>query len=142
MTITDCRAPNEGAPVMVRPRVFISFQMEDRWARDFLKEHARGSDNEIQFIDYSVQDPFDNSWKTQCKLRIAQTQGTIVLIGPTTYRSEAVEWEIRETIDQGHHIFGIQIDSDETHRIPNGLPASNVIRWNFSAIAGQLSSWV
>ncbi|KIF70059.1 hypothetical protein HY68_18210 [Streptomyces sp. AcH 505] len=127
---------------MARPRAFISFQMEDRWARDFLKEHARNLNNEVEFIDFSVQDPFDSSWKTQCKLRIAQSMGTIVLVGPTTYESEAVEWEIKESNDQNHHIFGIQINADATHRIPHGLPASNVIRWDFSQISSLLATWV
>ncbi|MFD5079008.1 TIR domain-containing protein [Streptomyces sp. NPDC058371] len=127
---------------MARPRAFISFQMEDRWARDFLKEHARNPGNEVDFVDYSVQDPFDSSWKTQCRLRIAQTKGTIVLIGPTTYQSEAVDWEIRETINQNHYLFGIQISSDKTHRVPDGIPSSAVIRWNFSQISTWLSTWV
>lgn len=127
---------------MTQPRAFISFQMEDRWARDFLKEHVRSPNNDVRFVDYSVQNPFDSSWKTQCKLRIAQTKGTIVLIGPTTYQSKAVEWEIRETVNQEHYMFGVQISSGKTHRIPNGLPPSNVVRWDFTQIAGWLSTWV
>jgi hypothetical protein len=116
--------------------------MEDRWARDFLVQHAKDKDSEIQFVDYSVHDPFDNKWKTNCKERIARTAGTIVLIGDTTYKSEAVLWEIKETISQGHHMFGIQISSDATHPIPSGLSASRVIRWKFDAIVSELESWV
>lgn len=127
---------------MERPRAFISFRMEDRWARDFLKEHARNSDNEVEFIDYSVQDPIDSSWRTQCKLRISQTKGTIVLIGATTYESEPVEWEIKQTIEQGHDIFGIQVSNGETHPIPKGLPPESVIHWDFETISSRLSTWV
>lgn len=127
---------------MVKPRAFISFEMEDRWARDFLVQHSKDEGNDVDFTDYSVQNPWDSSWKTQCKVRIAQTKGTIVLIGPTTYKSEAVLWEIAETVRQGHYVFGIQVKHGETHPIPSGLPANTVIRWNFAQISSWLSTWI
>ena len=49
---------------MATPRAFISFEMEDKWARDFLVQHAKDKRNDIDFYDYSVQDPFDSKWKT------------------------------------------------------------------------------
>ena len=115
--------------------------MEDRWARDFLSQHAKDENNDIEFYDYSVKDPFDSQWKTECAKRIASTRGTIVLIGSTTNKSDAVIWEIAETIRQEHYLFGIQINRDETHTIPSGLPAKNVIRWNFDQIAKWLGTW-
>ncbi|MCB9169005.1 MAG: TIR domain-containing protein [Flavobacteriales bacterium] len=126
---------------MAKPRAFISFEMEDRWARDFLVQHAKDERNDIEFSDYSVQDPFDSKWKTECTKRIALTKGTIVLVGATTYLSEAVLWEIAETSRQGHYMFGIQINTDKTHTIPAGLPNKNVIRWEFKQIADWLKTW-
>jgi MTH538 TIR-like domain (DUF1863) len=127
---------------MAKPRAFISFQMEDKWARDFLAQHARDGENDVEFSDYSVKDPFDSRWKTECTKRIGMTKGTIVLVGPTTWQSDAVLWEIAETIRQNHYIFGIQINKDTTHAIPGGLPSNNVIRWNFQQIAKWLGTWV
>jgi hypothetical protein len=127
---------------MAKPRAFISFQMEDRWSRDFLVQHARDKNNEIEFSDYSVQDPFDSRWKTECTKRIAATKGTIVMVGPTTWKSEAVVWEIAETARQGHYLFGIQIHRDQTFPIPAGLPSRDVIRWDFEKIAAWLKTWV
>jgi hypothetical protein len=127
---------------MAAPRAFISFEMEDRWARDFLVQQAKSKNNDIAFYDYSVKDPFDAKWKTECTKRIAMTRGTIVMVGPTTHRSDAVLWEIAETVRQDHYIFGIQIHSDKTHAIPAGLPAKNVIRWDFDQITQWLSTWV
>lgn len=127
---------------MAKPRAFISFEMEDKWARDFLVQQARDENNDIEFYDYSVNDPFDSKWKTECAKRIALTKGTIVLIGKTTYKSEAVLWEIAETIRQDKYIFGIQINRDYTHSIPKGLPSDNVIRWNFKQIVKWLNTWV
>ena len=127
---------------MAEPRAFISFEMEDKWARDFLVQQARDKKNDIAFYDYSVKDPFDSKWKTECKKRIAMTKGTIVLVGETTWKSEAVLWEIAETIQQDHYIFGIQINRDKTHTIPKGLPGKNVIRWDFEQIVNWLKTWV
>jgi hypothetical protein len=126
---------------MAKPRAFISFEMEDSWARDFLAQHAKDDRNDVEFSDYSVKDPFDSNWKTECAKRIAQTKGTIVLVGPTTWRSDAVLWEIAETIRQANYLFGIQINKDQTHPVPSGLPSKNVIRWNFEQMVSWLSSW-
>lgn len=115
--------------------------MEDKWARDFLVQQARDARNDIDFVNYSVQDPFDSAWKTQCRERISRTRGTIVLVGRTTHKSDAVLWEIAETERQKHYLFGIQINKDETHRIPEGIPSRNVIRWDFSQIIKWLNTW-
>ncbi len=127
---------------MAGPRAFISFEMEDEWARDFLAQHAKDKRNDLEFLDYSVKEAFNSAWKTNCKARIAQTKGTIVMVGPTTYLSDAVLWEIAETARQGHYLFGIQINRDKTHPIPSGLTASSVIRWDFTQIVKWLDTWV
>lgn len=127
---------------MAKPRAFISFEMEDKWARDFLAQQAKDRRNDVEFYDYSVKDAFDSKWKTECAKRIALTRGTIVLVGPTTHKSEAVLWEIAETTRQDHYIFGVQIHSDKTYSIPYGLPSKNVIRWDFSQIVSWLGTWV
>jgi hypothetical protein len=124
------------------PRAFISFEMEDKWARDFLVQHAKDKRTDIEFMDYSVQNPWDSSWKTNCRQRIARTKGTIVLIGRTTYKSEAVLWEINETQRQGNYIFGIQINRDNIHAIPKGLDPAGIIRWDFDKLVQRLSTWV
>ena len=126
---------------MAAPRAFISFEMEDKWARDFLAQHAKQKNNKIEFVDYSVHDPFDSKWKTNCKDRIARTAGTIVMIGKTTSKSEAVLWEIAETARQGRPIFGVQISTNNTYPIPSGVPASRVVRWDFDRIVGELERW-
>lgn len=122
-------------------RAFLSFEMEDRWARDFLVGQARNFSNDLEFVDYSVHEPFDERWKTNCRDRIARTHGTIVLIGPTTSRSPAVLWEITETTRQRHPMFGIQITSDKTYPTPEGLPGGQVVRWTFDTIVRELGHW-
>src|SRR4051794_1409132 len=102
------------------PRAFVSFEMEDSWAREFLVGQARNRNSAFEFVDYSVREPFNEKWKTNCRGRIAQTRGTIVLVGPTTSKSPAVVWEIEESKRQDHPVFGIQITSEKTYPIPQG----------------------
>ena len=126
---------------MAVPRAFLSFAVEDRWARDFLVGQAKNKRNDIEFRDYSVHDPFDEKWKTNCRDRIALTKGTIVLIGAKTYASEAVKWEIAETGKQGHYLFGVQINTDKTWPIPVGLPEKSVVRWDIDQMVRWLATW-
>jgi len=39
-------------------------------------------------------------------------------------------------------MFGIQINRDKTHPVPEGMPSKNVIRWNFDQIVTWLNTWV
>ena len=126
---------------MATYRAFISFQVEDRWARDFLVGQVKNKNNDLTFTDYSVHEAFGEKWKTNCKQRIAQTKGTTVLIGPTTAKAEAVLWEIAETTRQGHPVFGIQIKSDATYAVPKGLASGSVVRWDIDAIIKKLNGW-
>jgi len=126
---------------MSRPRAFISFQMEDQWARGFLIQHATQQNNQIEFYDYSVKEPWDTAWKTNCRQRIAATKGTIVLIGETTYQSEAVTWEIQETIRQGHFMFGVKIYRDRACPVSQALNGYPTINWDFDAIVQELERW-
>jgi hypothetical protein len=113
--------------------------MEDRWARDFLVQHARDKRISFEFLDYSIKEPFESKWKTNVRSRIARSRGTIVLIGPGTARSAAVLWEIEETRRHSHPLFGIQINRERTHSVPAGV--NRVIRWNFVEIQRELARW-
>jgi len=124
-----------------QPRAFLSFMVEDSWARDFLVQQAKDRRNVIAFVDYSLHEPFDEKWKSNCRDRVAQTKGTIVLIGQRTSTSEAVKWEIAETARQDHYLFGIQINRDRTWPIPAGVPAKSVIRWDFDQVIAWLRTW-
>ena len=117
-------------------RAFISFQMEDETYRNLLVGQARNKKNDLEFADFSVHEPFDSRWKTNCRARIAQTAGTIVLVGKTTAQAEAVVWEIEETIRQGHPMFGVRVANGP---LPKGL--TSAVGWDIDAIVAKLKQW-
>jgi hypothetical protein len=51
-------------------RVFISFAIEDEWARDYLVGQARNERSPFEFVDMSVKEPWSDSWRTRCRTRI------------------------------------------------------------------------
>lgn len=120
------------------PRIFISFEMEDKWARDLLVGQARNKRFLLEFTDYSLHEPFDEKWKINCTLRIALTRGTMVLVGSSTYRSAPVLWEIKESLRQGHHVFGVRVNSNRRDIVPEGLLLSRVAPWDIDQIVRQL----
>ena len=121
-------------------RVFISFHMDDRHAKELLVQQAKSDKFDLEFINYAVNEPFDEKWKTQCKERIKQTSVTICLIGENTYQRDAVDWELNISYDLGHNVFGVRIYKDKNHVIPKPIRDNNskVIKWNISDIVKKL----
>src|SRR3989442_13676547 len=69
--------------------IFISFHNEDEAQVNLLRTQAKTEGSDLVFRDYSVKEPFDEKWKTNCSERIAQTSATICMIGPDTADREA-----------------------------------------------------
>ncbi|MFB6948750.1 TIR domain-containing protein [Streptomyces niveus] len=127
---------------MSRPRVFISFQIKDSWAREFFLEGVREIPGDFEIVDHSIRYPFDSGWKDKCRPRIADTHGTVVLVGATTFASAPVSWEIQQTLLQGNELIGIQVQDGEIYRIPDNLSRRNVMRWDFVRLSSLISAWV
>ena len=123
-----------------RKRVFISFRVDDESQVDLLRHQAKDDRFGIDFVDYSVKEPFDEKWKTQCTERIRQSSVIIVAIGSETYSREAVLWEINKAYELGKPVIGMRIYKDENHRIPELMRQNNakIITWNMEEIQKEL----
>jgi hypothetical protein len=112
--------------------VFISFHVDDEREVNLLRGQAKNENFDLEFRDYSVKEPFDEKWKTQCRERIGQTSALIVMIGENTATREAVNWEIEEAYKQGKKVVGIRIHSDKNHTAPAALVThgAKIINWN------------
>ncbi|MEO1407012.1 MAG: hypothetical protein AAFV54_11050 [Pseudomonadota bacterium] len=47
--------------------VFIGFAIEDKILRGFLVGQKKNARTVIEFTDYSVKQPWDKAWKTNCR---------------------------------------------------------------------------
>lgn len=124
-------------------RVFISFHMDDLNYKKIIEHQAKSDKFQLEFANYSLQQPFDNSWKTQCAERINQCSVTMCLIGRETAYREAVIWELNKSYELGKAVFGVTIFNDDpTLPIPIPLLLQNapIARWNMQEIQYVLNN--
>jgi len=122
-----------------KPRVFISFHIEDEAQVNLLRYQSKNSD-QLEFTDYSVKEPFDEKWKTQCTERIKQSSVVVVAIGEESHNRDAVLWEIQKAHALGKPVIGMRIHSDKNHKIPQPMldHGDKVLPWKLSALQTEL----
>jgi len=119
--------------------VFISFDIDDEYTVRLLRSQAKDDRFPLEFRDYSVKEPFESKWKAEVSNLISLSSAVIVMVGPLTYRSSAVDWEIREAHRQDKQVIGIRIHRNENHIIPKALRYNDpVIYWDTEKIYEML----
>lgn len=123
-----------------KKKVFISFHMDDLHAKKLIEAQAKSDRFDLEFINYSVNEPFDERWKTQCKERIRQCDIVICMIGEKTYSREAVIWELNTAYALGKKVFGIRIYRDKYHTTPSPLLTNRAViaNWNIADINDEI----
>ena len=119
--------------------VFLSFAMEDRNLVNLFRGQAKSSRSDIVFRDYSVKEPFERAWKTNAGRLIGMCSATICLVGPSTWRSDAVDWEIRKSAELGKRLLAVNLKPGIKRR-PTALKELGVptVPWNADAIMRAL----
>lgn len=122
-------------------RIFISFAIEDKWARDYLVGQAKNERSPFEFVDMSVKQPWDERWKTQCRTRIKGCDGAIALVSKNTKRADGQLWEIRTSKEEGVPIRGIYTTTDDRPAsLPSELLGLRVVGWTWANIKAFLDS--
>src|SRR5213593_916255 len=97
-------------------RAFLSFVQEDLNVVNLFRGQAKNEDSELDFADYSIKEPFDSNNAEYIgrgiSAQIKVCTLTICLYGPTTYKSQWVDWELRKTLAMGKPIMGVKLYSD------------------------------
>lgn len=124
---------------MAKVRTFISFAAEDKNYRDLFDGQAKNPNCPFEIADWSVQEPFDEKWKTHCRERIKKTQIMVILIGKTTHKAEGACWEVATAKEEGIPVFGVYIDKEENGQIPKELSGNPVIEWTWDGIANMIN---
>ncbi|MBU7030162.1 MAG: TIR domain-containing protein [Theionarchaea archaeon] len=127
-------------PPKPRRRVFLSFRGEDLDLVNLFRGQAKNENLDIDFIDFSLRVPFrsDNAQyiKRGIRERIRNCSVTIVLIGKTTYRSEWVDWEVRESLKLGKGVIAVKLRDDSSIRTPPALVEHGIelLPWNLKIV--------
>jgi len=124
-----------------KKHVFISFHIDDLHAKELLVAQAKSDKFDLEFINYAVNEPFDDKWKTRCRERIDQASVTICLIGEKTWSRDAVVWELETSYELKKKVFGIRIYRDKSHYIPQPLIDNKapILYWNIADIVAELN---
>lgn len=121
-------------------RIFISFAIEDVRSRDFLVGQARHEGSPFEFVDMSVKEPWDSSWKTRCRTRIKGCDGMIALLSKNTAKAEGAIWELKCAVEEGIPVLPVHIYKDNKGPVPAVLSGTPDIEWGWNSIAAFINS--
>ncbi|OWV60392.1 hypothetical protein CDZ98_11275 [Mameliella alba] len=123
-------------------RVFISFAMEDKVLRGFLVGQKKNAKTQIDFTDYSVKQPWESNWKTNCRARIKGCSGCIGIITKNTSKAHGQLWELKCAIDEGVPLMLIHGYTSADMRVgslPSVISGRRINLWTESNIVNFLN---
>ncbi len=120
--------------------VFLSFAMEDQPLSNTFREQVVSSPFDLECRDYAVKESFENAWRANVERLLRMCSATICLVGKNTYRSDAVNWEVRKSAELGNDVIAVWL-RDDIQRFPAALEELGVapIPWQIDAIMRKLS---
>jgi hypothetical protein len=116
--------------------VFVAFAIEDERQRDFLKGQSLHPRKPYEFIDMSVKEPYDTSWKDKVRTRIRRSDGVVGLVSKNSINSSGQKWEIQCAKEEGKKILGIWAYKDDRTTI-DGI---TTVEWSDKNISDFIDS--
>lgn len=122
-------------------RIFISFAIEDKALRDLLVGQARNNESPFEFVDMSVKQPWDSSWKTNCRTRIRGCDGMLIIVTSNTKKAAGQLWEIKCAQEEGVPQLGIWgYIENKPVTLPAELDGVRVVNWTWDNIKNWLDT--
>ena len=98
---------------------FISFDYDhDNDRRGDLVAQANRSDSPFSITDWSVREPFDESWREKVRDRIDRTDLTIVICGEHTHQAKGVEAEVTMVQQAGKTLLPAEGPQEQDMQAP------------------------
>ena len=113
-------------------KIFVSFDVDDRFARDDLVHQAQKHGAPFEFLDIPVKNPWDFSWKAKCHERIKGCHGVIALVSDNTFDAGGARWEIQCAYEERVPVLLLYVDGHGASRIPPELRGKKIYHrtWN------------
>jgi len=122
-------------------RIFISFAVEDKWARDYLVGQARNDSSPFEFVNMSLSEPFDAQSKTKCRSRVKGCDGVIAMVSKNTKNATGALWEIKTAKEEFVPVRGVYTTTDDRPAtLPAELAGVRVVAWTWANIKSFLDS--
>ena len=131
-----------------RRKVFISFRFEDKTLVEYLRGQAKNTNSELDFIDMSLQVPFNSKdadyIRQGIRARIEQCSVTVVMATDDTHKSEWVNWEISESLKLGKGVVVIDKRSNPNSKLPDVISKNKknvkIVPWKHEEIMNAVSN--
>ena len=125
---------------MAEKRIFISFAIEDKFARNNLAYQAKQDNTPFEFVDMSVKEPWDSQWKTNCRSRIKGCDGLIAFVSNNTVDADGACWEIQCAYEENVPVLPLYIYDNGASRIPSELRGKRIHQWTWPAVKNFVDS--
>lgn len=130
-----------------RRKVFISFRFEDKTLVEYLRGQAKNTNSDLDFIDMSLQVPFNSEnaeyIKQGIRARINQSSVTVVMATDDTHKSDWVNWEISESLRLGKGVIVIDKRSNPNAKLPDAVNGNKknvrVVPWKHEEIMDAIN---
>jgi len=128
----------------VKRNVFISFSSEDLNEVNLLRGQAKNDDNDLEFSDRSLKEPFNSEnaeyIKRGIREKIDQASVTIVYLTKNSASSKWVDWEIRESLRKGKGVVGVYQGDSTPSRLPSAFKEYNLktVKWSHQALTNAI----
>lgn len=124
--------------------VFISFDHRDVVDVNLLRGQAKNEDNDLEFYDYSLKEPFNSEKaeyiKSGIRERIRQASVTVIYLSDVTHESKWVDWEARESIEQGKGVICVHKGVTPPSKLPKFVNEFDlkVIPWKHKELSAAI----
>jgi hypothetical protein len=138
-TLGDLRSLEEKAKQALAPgrkNVFISFDHDDLDDVNLLRGQAKNENNDLEFNDRSVQEPYDSERAEYIRSRLAdrinQASVTVVYLTDQSIKSRWVQWEVEKSLELGKKVIATHSKNGAPKSIPSWISrnAVKVVPWN------------
>ena len=126
--------------------IFISFANEDLNEVNLLRGQAKNENSDLEFIDRSLQKPFDSKdaeyIKRGIRERIRQSSITVCYLSNDSAQSKWVDWEIRESIALGKSVIAMYKSDSMPTKIPSAVKEFKIklIPWDHKKLSQALNT--
>lgn len=129
-----------------RRNIFISFDHRDITEVNLLRGQAKNDNNDLEFIDYSLKEPYNSERaeyiKSGIRERIRQSSVTVIYVSDNTHESEWVEWEARESLALGKGVICLHKGEAPPAKMPSFVSelSIKVVKWNHQELSAAIET--
>lgn len=116
-------------------KVFTSITIEDKGIKNLFIGQSKHTKVPYEFVDMSVKQPWDSSWKTNCGNKIKSCSGVIVLISKNLKQADGAIWEIKCAKEENIPILGVYMSDCSFSNAPDELFGIKKVNWNWEDVA-------